>query len=94
MNKYQNIYLCCDDNAEMVVFTKYNLEDNGVDYEISIKDSYCDGDYKGIKGRFKRAWKAFWAKPVYYTSVYCEDEEHMRKFLNNCLNIMNNEDDN
>ena len=46
----------------------------------------------GVKGRFKRAWKAFWAKPLCYTGVYCEDKEKMKKFLINCLELINEED--
>ena len=46
----------------------------------------------GIKGRFKRAWKAFWAKPLCYTGVYCEDKEKMKKFLTDCLELINEEE--
>lgn len=89
--KQTNIYFRCDDNAETVVFTKYDWGDNKPDYEFSIEDSYCGGDYMGIKGRFKRAWNAFWAKLICYTSVFCEKEEHMKKFLKDCLDLIENE---
>lgn len=90
MNReYKNIYLRCEDNAEMVVFSRYDWEcDNETNYEFTIEDSYCGGDYMGIKGRFKRAWKAFWAKPIYYTGIYCEDKERVEKFLKDCLNLI------
>lgn len=88
MKNHKNIYLRCDDNAETVVFTKYNWNDNEIHYEFAIEDSYCGGDYMGIKGRFKRAWKAFWGKPISYTGVYCQSGERMRDFLQNCLDLM------
>ena len=87
MRNNKNIYLRCDDNAETVVFSRYDWHDD-TDYEINIEDSYCGGDYMGIKGRFKRAWKAFWAKPVYYTGVFCSEKERMEKFLRDCLDLM------
>lgn len=89
MFNHKNIYFRCDDNAEAVVFSRYDWKNsNETDYEFNIEDSYCGVDYMGIKGRFKRAWKAFWAKPIYYTGVYCEDGERMKKFLRDCLNLM------
>lgn len=91
MKNEKDIYLRCDCHAETVVFSKYDWQDGDVDYEISIEDAYCCGDYMGIKGRFKRAWKAFLAKPLCYNSVYCEDPERMRKFLEDCLKSMDNE---
>lgn len=88
MKNNKNIYLRCEDNAETVVFSRYDWTDDDTDYEITIEDSYCGGDYMGIKGRFKRAWKAFWAQPVYYTGVFCSDKDHVEKFLRDCLDLM------
>ena len=95
----KSVFLRCVDHAEMAVFTKFdwgfeskNSNKRDINYEITIEDSYCGGDYMGIKGRFKRAWKAFWAKPLCYTGVYCEDKEKMKKFLNDCLELINEED--
>ena len=80
----------------MAVFTKFdwgfNETKRDINYEITIEDSYCGGDYMGSKGRFKRAWKAFWAKPLCYTGVYCEDKEKMKKFLTDCLELINEEE--
>lgn len=83
-----NIFLKCDCNSETAVFTKYNYVHIDTDYTLSIEDAYCNGDYMGIKGRFKRAWMAFWAKPICYNSVFCGDPERMRKFLEDCLSLM------
>lgn len=91
MTNCKSIYFRCDDNAETVVFSRYDWKfknGNEIDYDFSIEDSYCCGDYMGIKGRFKRAWHAFWAKPIYHNSVYCEDPNRMRKFLEDCLALM------
>ena len=92
----KSVFLRCVDHAEMAVFTKFdwgfNEKERVINYEITIEDSYCGGDYMGIKGRFKRAWKAFWAKPLYYTGVYCEDKEKMKRFLTDCLELINEEE--
>lgn len=93
MEKFKNIYFRCDDNAEMVVFTKYIWNDGEQNYEFSIEDSYCGGDYMGIKGRFKRAWRAFWKKPICYTGVYCQDRVRMKDFLKDCLNLLEEKSD-
>ena len=101
--KQEQITLRCEDGAEAVVFTKYTyekaiirlpdslieFEDN---YEINVEDSYVGGDYKGLFGRIKRAWRAFWDKPVVYTGIYCEDKDKMRKFLCDCLDLIDEND--
>lgn len=92
MAKNNNIYFRCDDNAETAVFTKHNWNDGEINYEFTIEDSYCGGDYMGIKGRFKRAWRAFWKKPICYTGVYCQDGERMKKFLKDCLDLIEEQD--
>lgn len=96
--KTEQITLRCDDGAEAAVFTKYHFYTNNdkIDnpsYEFCIEDNYVGGDYKGFFGRLKRAWKAFCAKPVVYTGIYCEDEGKMRKFLGDCLNLMEDNND-
>ena len=95
----KTVTLRCEDGAEAVVFTKYNygkvysdIDTVGdmvdIDYEINVEDSYIGGEYKGFFGRIKRAWRAFWGKPVVYTGIYCRDEKKMRQFLGDCLNLM------
>lgn len=88
VDKSKEVNMRCDCCAEMASFIRHDWEYQDVDYELTIEDSYCGGDYMGIKGRFKRAWRAFWAKPIYYLGVYCEDGKRMRKFLEDCLHIM------
>ena len=91
--KQEHISLRCEDGQEAVVFTKYTYKyDGSIDYEITVEDSYTGGDYNGFFGRIKRAWKAFWDKPVVYTGIYCEDEDKMRKFLCDCLDLIDDND--
>lgn len=98
--KQEQITLRCEDGAEAVVFTKYTystvcsraaiVDPDSIDYEINVQDDYIGGDYKGFFGRIKRAWRAFWDKPVVYTGVYCADKDKMRKFLIDCLDLIDN----
>ena len=92
----KSVFLRCVDHAEMAVFTKFdwgfNEKERDINYEITIEDSYCGGDYMGIKGRFKRAWKVFWANTLCYAGVYCEDKEKMKKFLTDCLELIDEEE--
>lgn len=89
----RNVMLRCDCGAETVVFSKYIFR-REVDYEISIEDSYLGKrDYRGFFGRLKRAWHAFIDKPICFSSVYCENEEDMRKFLTECLVVLNLEEE-
>lgn len=84
----ERVYLRCDCGAEVAVFTRYEYEDGDISYDISIEDDYLGGDYKGFFGRIKRAWKAFMDKPVVYSGIFCEDKEKMRKFLTDCLTLI------
>ena len=94
--KFDKVTLRCDDGAEAVVFTKYHFytknNTNDFNYEFTIEDSYIGGDYKGFFGRIKRAWRAFTDKPVVYTGIYCEDKKKMRKFLCDCLDLIDEND--
>lgn len=100
--EHEQITLRCEDGAEAVVFTKYShkfisvhteeLVNENASYEICIEDNYVGGDYKGFFGRIKRAWRAFWDKPVVYTGIYCEDKNKMRQFLTDCLQLIDEND--
>ena len=95
--KFETVTLRCDDGAEAVVFTKYihtrPIDETDIDYDISVEDNYVGGDYKGFFGRIKRAWAAFWDKPVNYTGIYCTDKKKMRKFLTDCLTLVDEENE-
>lgn len=88
MDKEQNVFLRCDDHDETAVFARYDWEPGDTDYALSIQDAYCGSSHMGIIGRFKRAWHAFWAKPICYAEVFCDDGERMKKFLEECLELM------
>ena len=93
-DKTKEVTIQCEDCAERVVFMQHNWEymhDGDVDYEICIEDCYCGGEDRGFFGRLKRSWRAFWAKPVYYSGIYVEDPERVRKFLCDCLALMDDE---
>ena len=96
--EFKKVTLRCDDGAEAAVFTKYNFcnisnKTNDFSYEFCIEDDYIGGEYKGFLGRLKRAWRAFWDKPVVYTGIYCENKEKMRNFLNDCINLLIEDDE-
>lgn len=88
MNNVKNIYLPCDDNAEIVIFSKYTWNDDMPDYEINIVDRYCDKKHSGIANRFKRAWHAFWAKPIYYSGICVQDQDRITQFFEDCLTLI------
>lgn len=90
--KTKRVTLRREDGFETIVFTKYIFKDE-IDYDMSFEDSYIGGHpYKSFFGRLKRAWKAFCDKPVVYTSIYCEDKNKMRKFLTDCLELIDEDD--
>lgn len=92
MEDEKNVFLKCDCHAETAVFTQFKWDCcDGIDYELSIEDAYSCGDYMGIKGRFKRAWKAFCGKPIVYNAIYVQDNERMKKFLKDCLELTGTE---
>ena len=88
MRNIKTAQIRCDDNSEAVCFHVYSWDDGDTWYEINVEDSYCNGDYVGIKGRFKRAWHAFWAKPICYSGICVTNGERVRYFLNECLSLV------
>ena len=93
MLNVKQVTLRCKDNAESLVLSKYYYDnDLDIDYEINIEDAYCGGDYMGIKGRFKRAWHAFWAKPIYYSGIYTDNAEELKKWLEDSLATIETKD--
>ena len=82
----------CRDGAEMVTLIQRLRSYGSIDYELNFEDAYCGGDYRGIFGRFKRAWCAFWNKPICYTGLYFEGTPRIRKFLTDCLALVDEQD--
>lgn len=88
----KSITLRCEDNQEAVVFNKYEYgKDYSTDFEINVEDNYVGKSYRGLFGRIKRAWAMFVDEPVVYTGIYCEDKEKMKKFLTDCLALIDEE---
>lgn len=84
----KEVFIRCEDCAETVVFMRHDWEDSKVSYEILVQDSYCDSGMSGIRGRLRRAWHAFWEKPISYTGVYIEDGARVKQFLQDCLALV------
>lgn len=79
----------CDDHIEMLVFERSILGKNDELLEFSVMDSYIGNrEFQGLFGRLRRAWHAFFAKPIYYAGVVVEEKEQARIFLQKCLDIL------
>ena len=54
----KDIYLRCDDHAECVVFSKFNFEDDDIDYDISIEDAFRGKEQtigvRTVEGKLKK----------------------------------------
>lgn len=85
------VSLRCEDCAEVISLIGHNWSNGDVDYEIVVEDAYCGGGYSGFFGRIRRAWSAFWAKPISYTGVYIEGKDRIRVFLEECVQLIENE---
>ena len=91
--KIKNVYLRCDDGAEAVVFNRYIYDGDYEDsYEINVEDCFCGYNTRGFIARIKRACAAFIAKPVIYTGVFTDDKTKMRKFLEDCLAVLDEQE--
>ena len=77
-----------DDRSENLVFTKICLNAKNTWYEFCVEDAYCSGEYFGLKGRFKRAWHAFFAKPISYTGMIIQDKDRLETFFSECQRIL------
>ena len=97
MSNIKTVTLRCNDGGEACVLKKFTFEfSNGCNdawFEFAIEDDYVGGDYKGFFGRLKRAWMGFIGKPVVYTSIYCENKEQIQKFLEDCLTLVNEDNE-
>ena len=79
--KSEMITLPCDCRCCMFVVEKTIWEDGDVNYNITIQDSRYDHNYNTLRGRIKRACKALFGKPVYFSDVHMENEDTFRKLL-------------
>lgn len=92
--KHTPVSFRCDDGAEVFSFIRMDwddmplLKDYGPDYELCMEDAYCNAEHCGIKSRFKRAWKAFWAKPITYNGIFTSDGNAVKEFFNKCIALI------
>lgn len=91
LDRTKEVFIQCDDCAERMVFKKHFWEHDEVSFEFVVEDSYCGGNRHGLGDRLRRAWRAFWAKPVYYTGVYIDDPARVNTFLENCMKLYEEE---
>ena len=87
-DKTKEVFIRCEDCAETVVFMRHHWEKRDVTYEILVQDAFCSHWFCGIGGRLRRAWRAFWEKPVNYTGVYIEDSARVKQFLQDCMKLV------
>jgi len=73
----------------MFVIDKTIWEDGDISYNITIQDSRYDHNHNTICGRFKRAVKLLFGKPIYYNDVYMEGEERFSKLVSDMAELIN-----
>ena len=83
-DRTKEVFIQCEDCAERMAFMKHVWDDNDASFEFVIEDSYCGGSGRGFLRRLRRAWYAFWAKPIYHTGVYIDDHARVKEFLDRC----------
>ena len=87
--KEKMITLPCDCKCCMFVVEKTQWTDGELSYNISIQDSRYDHNYNTIWGRLKRACKALFGKPVYFSDVHLEGEAQYKKLVADMTNLLN-----
>lgn len=88
MLKFDSAILQCDDYRETLVFIRDRSELCESGYEFLIQDGYAHNYYESFWGRLKLAWRTFKGKPTNYTGIYTEDKEKVKNFLEQCLNMI------
>ncbi len=82
----------CDDHAEVLRFERIVWGKNDECLEFSVMDPYIGRNpYQGLLGRFRRAWHAFFAKPICYAGIIVTDPQRAKLFLQECLAILETE---
>ena len=79
----------CNDHCGMLVFDRTIWAKDDELLEFSFMDSYIGRrEYQGLFGRLRRAWHALVSKPLYYAGIVIVEKERARKFLEECLDIL------
>jgi hypothetical protein len=73
----------------MFVVEKTKWADGDISYSITIQDSRYDHNYNTLWGRMKRAVKALFGKPVYFSDVHLEGEERYKKLVADMTDLLN-----
>ena len=82
----KEVSIRCDDMAENLVVIRHIWDDGDTWCAITIEDSYLgSGKYRGVLGRIKHAWCVLTGRPVSYAEIIVNDLSKMRKFLENCI---------
>ena len=90
-SKSKIITLPCDCRCCMFVVAKTIWEDGDINYNITIQDSRYDHNYNTLWGRIKRAGKALFGKPVYFSDVHMEDENTFRKLIKDMSDLLDSD---
>lgn len=89
MEKTLTAVIECMDHAELLVFDRIVWGKDDEMLSFSIMDSYLsEREYHGLGGRFRRAWRSFWAKPIYYAEIIPSSKERVKEFFSDCLSIL------
>ena len=94
MDDIRTVEIRCVDHAENLIMMRIDDEGYPSYFAFSIEDAYLDCDHTGFFSRWKRAWHAFWDKPICYAEVIVQDEERLRKFLLDCLALTEHDGEN
>ena len=79
----------CNDHCGMLVFDRTIWAKDDELLEFSFMDSYIGRrGYQGLFGRLRRAWHALVSKPLYHAGIVIVEKERARKFLEECLDIL------
>lgn len=92
MEKTMKAIIECTDRAEMLVFDRTVWAKDDELLTFSIMDRYLGKrEYHGLRGRFWRAWRAFWEKPICYAEIVAGTKERTKEFLYQCLTILDHD---
>ena len=93
IRKEETAFIRCDDHCETLEFARTTWRDGEEWFCFSITDCYIGKrEEHGLLGRFRRAWKAFWNKPVVWTQVIVTEKDRAESFFQECLDILHHDD--
>lgn len=87
MKKEKSIYLKCEYGCETLVVNKIKWQDDELNYEISIKNSYLGWKEGTIWNRIKRAFRVLCGKETIYADIWVEDESRLSGFIDDLIKL-------